>query len=171
MNISFNSAYSWYSPSSFPTNSPSNSSNLTNNNVSKSQEYNDPQIRADKRAGRVECETCKSRKYQDGSDDPGVSFKAPGHIDPSVSGAVVMSHEQEHVRNEQSKAASENRKVVSQSVKLETSVCPECGRAYVSGGQTTTVTKGNSEEKKDYFVDQYNKAMAGHFGKIVDVRL
>lgn len=89
----------------------------------------------------AECETCAQRKYQDGSDDPGVSFKTAGHIDPDQAAAVVRGHEQEHVVREQAKATREDRKVVSQSVALHTDICPDCGRAYVSGGTTRTVTK------------------------------
>lgn len=88
-----------------------------------------------------ECQTCKERKYQDGSDDPGVSFKTAAHIDPGQAAAVVRGHEQEHVMREQAKAAREDRKVVSQSVTLHTEICPECGKAYISGGTTRTVTK------------------------------
>jgi hypothetical protein len=93
-----------------------------------------------KRTGKIECQTCKERKYQDGSNDPGVSFKAPGHISPESAGSVVMAHEQEHVSNEQAKAQNEDRRVVSQSVRIFTSVCPECGKVYVSGGETRTTT-------------------------------
>lgn len=151
MNISVNSGIDRYSPSSM---------------------LNDPGVRASMKAGKIECETCKNRKYQDGSNDPGVSFKTPGHIDPGSSASVVMAHEREHVRNEQAKATAENRKVVSQSVKLETSVCPECGRTYVSGGQTTTVTKADdSKGKKDYFREMFDKTMASHFGKNVDLKV
>ena len=89
----------------------------------------------------AECPTCAQRKYQDGSDDPGVSFKTAGHIDPDQAHAVVRGHEQEHVVREQAKAAREDRKVVSQSVTMHTAICPDCGRAYVSGGTTRTVTK------------------------------
>ena len=96
--------------------------------------------------GAVECQTCKNRKYQDGSNDPGVSFKTPGHIDPGSAQSVVRAHEQEHVSHEQAKAQSGERKIVSQSVTLCTSVCPECGRVYVSGGVTRTVTA--SEDKQ-----------------------
>ena len=39
-----------------------------------------------------ECETCKNRKYRDGSDEM-VSFKAAGHIAPVSAAAVVMGHE------------------------------------------------------------------------------
>lgn len=92
------------------------------------------------RIDATQCLTCKGRKYQDGSNDPGVSFKTPGHIDPANSHSVVRGHEQEHVSNERAKARSEEREVVSQSVMLFTSVCPECGRVYVSGGVTRTVT-------------------------------
>ena len=100
----------------------------------------DPTVRQLKRTGKIECQTCKERTYQDGSNDPGVSFKAPGHIAPESSAAVVMAHEQEHVANEQANAAQEDRQVVSQSVRLFSSVCPECGKVYVSGGETRTTT-------------------------------
>ena len=84
-----------------------------------------------------ECETCKRRKYQDGSDEM-VSFKAAGHIDPGNAASVVMSHEQEHVSNAYQKAKDNNGEVVRASVRLKTAVCPECGRTYISGGETTT---------------------------------
>lgn len=90
------------------------------------------------------CQTCKQRRYQDQSNDPGVSFKSPGYIDPSSSAAVVMSHEQEHVTREQAQAGQENRRVVSQSVVLKYAVCPECHRTYVSGGETRTVTASDT---------------------------
>ncbi len=96
--------------------------------------------KSSEKIGAAECQTCKDRKYQDGSNDPGVSFKTPGHIDPGNAQSVVRGHEQEHVSNERSKALSEDRKIISQSVSLFTSVCPECGRVYVSGGVTRTVT-------------------------------
>lgn len=89
----------------------------------------------------AECPTCAQRKYQDGSDDPGVSFKTAGHIDPDQARAVVSGHEQEHVVRERAKADREDRDVVSQSVTLHTAICPDCGRVYVSGGTTRTVTK------------------------------
>lgn len=92
-----------------------------------------------------ECKTCAERKYQDGSDDPGVSFKTAAHIAPEQAAAKVRSHEYEHVSREQAKARREDRKVVSQSVTIHTSICPECGKAYVSGGVTNTVTKGTNK--------------------------
>ncbi len=92
-----------------------------------------------------ECKTCAERKYQDGSDDPGVSFKTAAHIAPEQAAAKVRSHEYEHVSREQAKARREDRKVVSQSVTIHTSICPECGKAYVSGGVTNTVTKGENK--------------------------
>lgn len=88
-----------------------------------------------------ECQTCKNRKYQDASNDPGVSMKAPTSLNPGEAAAKVSAHEQEHVLREQAKAETEGRKVVSQSVQIQTAVCPECGRIYVSGGVTKTTTK------------------------------
>ena len=91
-----------------------------------------------------ECQTCKERKYQDGSDDPGVSFKTPTNIAPDQAASAVRGHENEHVVREQAKARQEDRKVVSQSVTYHTAICPECGKAYVSGGTTRTVTKADN---------------------------
>lgn len=88
-----------------------------------------------------ECQTCRNRKYQDGSDDPGVSFKTAGKIDPANAEAVVRSHEYEHVNRNQAKAEREDREVVYQSVVIKHGICPECGDTYVTGGQTTTVTR------------------------------
>jgi len=91
------------------------------------------------------CQTCKNRRYVDKSDDPSVSFQTPTHIGPGESASMVMAHEQEHVSNEQAKADRDGRKVVSQTVSISTAICPECGRVYVSGGETRTVTKGESK--------------------------
>ncbi|SHK71427.1 hypothetical protein SAMN05216582_11411 [Selenomonas ruminantium] len=90
-----------------------------------------------KKSSPGECQTCKNRKYQDGSDEM-VSFKAAGHIDPNNAASVVMSHEQEHVSNAYQKADAGNGEVVRANVRLKTDVCPECGRTYISGGETTT---------------------------------
>ena len=92
-----------------------------------------------------ECQTCKERKYQDGSDDPGVSFKTPTSVAPEQAAGAVRGHENEHVVREQAKARREDRKVVSQSVTYHTGICPECGTAYVSGGTTRTVTKADTD--------------------------
>ena len=94
-----------------------------------------------------ECQTCKERKYQDGSDDPGVSFKTPTNIAPEQAAAAVRGHENEHVVREQAKAQREDRKVVSQSVTYHTSICPECGKVYVSGGTTRTVTRADNSQQ------------------------
>ncbi len=94
-----------------------------------------------------ECQTCKERKYQDGSDDPGVSFKAPTNIAPEQVASAVRGHENEHVVREQAKARQDDRKVVSQSVTYHTAICPECGKAYVSGGTTRTVTKADNSQQ------------------------
>lgn len=88
-----------------------------------------------------ECETCKNRKYQDESDDPGVSFKSASKVSKGAAGAAVRGHEQEHVVRERAKAEREGREVVSQNVVIKTAICPECGDSYVAGGETTTVTR------------------------------
>lgn len=87
-----------------------------------------------------ECQTCKNRKYKDGSDEM-VSFKTPANISPEQSFSRVMGHEQEHVANARAEGQKENKELVSVSVSLKTAVCPECGESYVAGGTTTTVMK------------------------------
>lgn len=98
-----------------------------------------------KRLGFKECETCKRRQYQDVSNDPGVSFKTPTHVSPEFAAMAVAAHEQEHVLHEQASAKLEGREIVFQNVQISTGVCPECGRVYVSGGKTTTVTRKAAE--------------------------
>ena len=92
----------------------------------------------------TECKTCASRTYKDVSNDPSVSFQTPTRISPGQSAAAVASHESEHVSNEQAKAEKEGREIISQTVTLKTSICPECKKVYVSGGETRTVS-GNAK--------------------------
>lgn len=92
-----------------------------------------------------ECETCKNRKYQDGSDEM-VSFKSPAHISPQAAGSAVRAHEQEHVANAYKKANEGNGKVIQASVQIHTAICPECGRSYVAGGTTSTQIKYYNED-------------------------
>lgn len=97
-----------------------------------------------KKSSPAECETCKERKYQDGSDEM-VSFKSASHLSPTAAGAAVRSHEQEHVSNAYKKAEQGGGKVLQASVAIHTAVCPECGRSYVSGGTTTTRIQYSNE--------------------------
>lgn len=97
-----------------------------------------------KKSSPAECQTCKERKYQDGSDEM-VSFKSAAHISPEASASRVRAHEQEHVSNAYKKAAKGDGKVISASVSLTTAVCPECGRSYVSGGTTATKIQYSNE--------------------------
>lgn len=92
-----------------------------------------------------ECETCKKRKYQDGSNEM-VSFKTAQHISPESAAGAVRAHEQEHVSNAYKKAELGNGKVLRASVSIHTAICPECGRSYVSGGTTSTQIKYYNEE-------------------------
>ncbi len=115
----------------------------------------------------AECETCKNRKYQDGSDEM-VSFKSATHISPEAAGAAVRSHEQEHVSNAYKDAAMNNGKVLRASVSIHTSVCPECGRSYVSGGTTNTQIKYYNEDNP-YQQDLKTQDAAKYSGMNVDL--
>ena len=110
----------------------------------KNEGYNKATIKQMARLGKIECETCENRKYKDGSNEM-VSFKSPSHISPQAAASAVRSHEQEHVSNAYKKAANNNGEVMQASVRIKTSICPECGRNYVSGGETTTQIKYNEE--------------------------
>lgn len=94
-----------------------------------------------------ECQTCKNRKYKDGSDE-NVSFKAAAHISPEAAAGRVRAHEGEHVANAYSKAAQKGGEVLSVSVRIETAVCPECGKNYVSGGTTSTKIRYPADSEK-----------------------
>ena len=103
-----------------------------------------------KKPGRMsspeECETCKNRKYQDGSDGANVSFKSAPHVAPEAAASQVRAHEGQHVSNAYKKAAKEeNAEVVSANVTIHTAICPECGKTYVSGGTTRTAIKYTNE--------------------------
>ncbi|MCL2539202.1 MAG: hypothetical protein FWE66_02575 [Oscillospiraceae bacterium] len=94
---------------------------------------------------KVECQTCANRRYQDQSDDPGVSFQTPSKISPEAAPSAVMSHELEHVSREKASADREGKEVLSQTVTIKYAICPECGRTYVAGGETRTVTRDKPE--------------------------
>ncbi|MHC1724171.1 MAG: hypothetical protein AB9836_13310 [Aminipila sp.] len=146
-----------------------------NASVDKDVDMTNPteQTAQSKKVDNGECQTCKNRKYQDVSDDPGVSYQTPTKISPGNAASAVMSHEQEHVVRNQASAEKEGREVVSQSVMIHTAVCPECGKTYVSGGTTRTVTKAdnsNLEEKaKEAFVNS-SESGANGLGGSMDVR-
>ncbi len=125
------------------------------------------QVQPGKKSSPAECKTCAERKYQDGSDEM-VSFKSAAHISPESSAGRVRAHEQEHVANAYNKAAQKNGKVISANVSLHTSVCPECGRSYVSGGTTATQIK-YSNESNPYQQDKKETDAMGLRGMNVDI--
>ncbi len=115
-----------------------------------STEKADEQQRTGKTEAKGECQTCKERKYVDGSNEGNVSFKAPGHIAPEASAGVVMSHEKEHVANAKREGNKPGNELISTTVSLKTAICPECGRSYVAGGTTRTLIKyGDSDYDKN----------------------
>lgn len=118
--------------------------------TSVSSEKAQKKQRTGKAETKGECQTCKERKYIDGSNEGNVSFKAPGHIAPEASAGVVMSHEKEHVANAKREGNKPGNELLSATVSLKTAICPECGRSYVAGGTTRTLIKyGDSEYDKN----------------------
>ena len=122
---------------------------------------------AGRKSSPAECETCASRKYQDGSDE-NVSFKTAQHISPEAAASRVRAHEQEHVNNAYSKASQNNGKVISSNVAIKTDICPECGRSYVSGGTTSTQIKYYNEENP-YQKNLKATDSAKYKGRMIDV--
>lgn len=96
--------------------------------------------KADKkrRFDSFECQTCKNRRYQDDSDDSGVSFQSATRVAPGAADMAVRSHENEHVARNRDKAERNGMKIVSQSVTIKRAICPECGKVYTAGGVTRT---------------------------------
>lgn len=153
MNVSLNDNYgnnyagSYMKPASYDVSRAQNSSGGENIELPgvKTKKEEERKERLGIEDPNKECQTCKNRKYKDGSDEM-VSFKSPAHISPESAASAVRSHEQEHVTNAYSKAATGNGKVISATVSIHTSICPECGRSYVSGGTTNTQIKYYNED-------------------------
>ena len=117
--------------------------------LSGHQDEVDPtELKALKHAGIIECTTCAGRKYQDGSDEENVSFKTPGHVDPSQSVAAVTAHEHQHVQNAMAKTAGNDATLLRASVTIHYATCPECGRRYASGGVTNTAIRYNKNQQE-----------------------
>lgn len=115
---------------------------------------------------KTECQTCKNRKYVDGSDEM-VSFKAPAKMSPGRAAAGVRAHEQEHVNNAFEKAAKDDGKVLQASVALKMAICPECGRTYIAGG--TTTTKIAYKKDDPYSENQKSMQQEAATGNNIDV--
>ncbi len=125
------------------------------------------QVNPGRKSSPAECETCKNRKYQDGSDEM-VSFKSASHISPQSSASKVRAHEQEHVSNAFSKAAEKGGKVLSANVTLKTAICPECGTSYVAGGTTATRIK-YPNESNPYMKDKKAQDALSFIGRNLDI--
>ncbi len=134
---------------------------------------NNLQARLDKMKGEKDdgkCETCENRKYQDGSNDPGVSFKNAAKVDPSAAEAAVRGHEQEHVSHNKAKAEKENKEIVYQSVRIKHAICPECGKNYVAGGETITVTRTKPQSESENLSDKFKVGTEDkEKGKLLDI--
>ena len=119
-----------------------------------------------RRFDSFECQTCKNRKYQDGSDDSGVSFQTPTKVAPQAAAMAVRSHEQEHVTRNRSKAEREGKEIVSQTVTIHTGICPECGRVYVSGGTTKTTTRESLDNRFNVGLTDPSKDKGNKFSSV-----
>ena len=118
-----------------------------------------------KEADDGKCETCEERKYQDESNDSSVSYQNPTNIAPQAVAGAVRAHEAQHVAHNNAKAAKEGREVVSSTVTIKTGICPECGKIYVSGGNTRTVTRAADSDR--YSAGNENSEYKGNILNVV----
>ena len=140
--------------------------NATDDELRK-EGYGTSEIKEMKRVGKIRCETCDNRTYQDKSPDGGVSFQAPTKLSPSQAASAVASHENEHVVRNAAKAQREGRESYS-TVRIFTSVCAECNKSYVSGGETRTMSKkkADNQDFADKFEDEnVNKGIGRNVDK------
>lgn len=158
--ISMNSPYATYNPYSADAVSYGSTAQKSSD-AEKNEAFG-----VERKSSPEECQTCKERKYKDGSDE-NVSFKSAAHISPEAAGAKVRAHESEHVANAYSNAAKDGGEVVNASVSIHTDVCPECGRTFVSGGTTNTMIK-YSDESNPYQQNQKSLDAARFVGQNVD---
>lgn len=169
MPVNYVSGYSPYS-SGFYTGYPASTNSAGEKTQNASGDSPVTSEDAARKAGRKsspeECQTCKNRKYVDGSDE-NVSFKSPSHVSPEAAGARVRAHEGEHVANAYSNAQKNDGKVLRASVSIHTDICPECGRTFVSGGTTNTMIK-YSDESNPYQKNQKSLDAAQFVGKNID---
>lgn len=152
------------------TNKAANENILLKDKEEGQTENQQEKIAEEKRDGfmgkvpRCQCETCRKRRYQDDSDDNGVSCQMPTKMNPTAASYKVKAHEMEHVRREQMKAKEEDRKVVSQSVLIMTDRCEECGTTYVSGGYTRTITRGDFSDLQQ-LIAPYDTELEDEIGR------
>ncbi len=100
-----------------------------------------------RRFDSFECSACENRRYQDGSDDSGVSFQNPTKVNPAAAEGAVRAHENQHVTRNKAEADREGRKIISQTVTIKHATCPECGKNYVAGGVTRTTTAPDNSKQ------------------------
>lgn len=110
------------------------------------------------------CQACSERKYQDGSNDAGVSFKAATNIAPEAAASLVRAHEQQHVSHERANAHEKGLTAMS-TVKIHTDICPECKKIYVSGGTTTTQFKADPSKVIDAYAKRLGKTASMLLGE------
>lgn len=151
---------------SFPWSSSGRTGAVSDPDNPKETALSDGSLSSSKAVKKTECQTCKNRKYVDGSDEM-VSFKAPAKMSPGRAASGVRAHEQEHVSNAFEKAAKGDGKVLQASVALKTAICPECGRAYIAGG--TTTTKIAYKKDDPYSENQKSMQQEAATGNNVDI--
>gem|GEM_PF-6542701 len=135
-------------------------SNFENSEISNKSSSKDPSVSnknvsedktLDKYLKKVEkkMERCRQKRitYQDGSNDPAVTFKLPQAVSIGASEYAVRAHELQHVVHETARAIQEG-KNVSTMVRIIYRYDPECGRYYPVGGRTYVLTWGEKENKR-----------------------
>jgi hypothetical protein len=99
-------------------------------------------------AAKAGCASCAARSYQCSSG------QVTSGVSSNESGSFVAAHEAEHLAKDRVEAQANDRQVVSQSMRLFTAMCAECGSTFVAGGEAKTVTASDQPAGADHPVMQ-----------------
>jgi len=98
------------------------------------------------------CGTCASRTYQDQSGDMGVSFQNGASVAPEAAASHVFAHEREHAAIAHQEAQRTGGHADT-SIRVHTSICPDCKKVYVSGGEARVSITPSEEDAMDLYKD------------------
>jgi hypothetical protein len=98
------------------------------------------------------CGTCVSRTYQDQSSDIGVSFSGGASVAPEAAASLVFAHEREHAAIAHQEAQRTGGHADT-AIRVHTSICPDCKKVYVSGGEARISITPSEEDVADIYSD------------------
>jgi len=110
------------------------------------------------------CGTCVSRTYQDQSGDIGVSFKGGASVAPEAAASMIFAHEREHAAIAHQEAQRTGGHADTD-IRVHTSICPDCKKVYVSGGEARVSITPPDED----VMDSYGDPAEALVGQLLDI--